>query len=96
MGLEHKPWKGKIDRERSRSDAGEGASGPASSGGRSQGEPGRYVSRARVIEQTNISSVEEFERIAEHLAQRGFITEGVNDYEFFVLTLEGIAEGIEY
>jgi hypothetical protein len=58
-----------------------------------RGEPGTYVSRARVMEQTNISRVQEFERIAEYLAQRGFITEGVNGYEFFVLTLEGIAEG---
>ena len=61
-----------------------------------RGEPATYISRARVMEQTNISSVEEFERIAGYLAERGFITEGVNRYEFFVLTLEGIAEGAEY
>ena len=54
-----------------------------------------YVSRARVMQQTNISDVGEFRAIAEYLARRGFITEGVNDYEFFVLTLEGIAEGTE-
>jgi hypothetical protein len=58
-------------------------------------EPGTYVSRARVMQQTNISDVGEFRAIAEYLARRGFITEGVNDYEFFVLTLEGIAEGTE-
>jgi hypothetical protein len=61
-----------------------------------RGEPGTYVSRARTMEQTNISGVEEFENVAGYLARRGFITEGVNDYEFFVLTLEGIAEGDRY
>ena len=61
-----------------------------------RGEPGEYVSRARVMEQTNISDPAEFLEIAEYLAGRGFITEGVNDYEFFVLTLEGIAAGARY
>jgi hypothetical protein len=57
------------------------------------GEPGVYVSRARVMEQTGVSDLEEFERIAEDLAERGFIGEGVNHYEFFVVTLRGIAAG---
>lgn len=61
-----------------------------------QGEPGVYVSRARVMQQTNLSDLDEFLRIAECLAGQGFITEGVNDYEFFVLTLEGIAAGARY
>ena len=61
-----------------------------------RGEPGTYVSRARIMEQTNFSGVDEFEKVARYLARRGFITEGVNDYEFFVLTLEGIAEGTRY
>ena len=61
-----------------------------------RGEPGTYVSRARTMEQTNISGAEEFEKVAGYLARRGFITEGVNDYEFFVLTLAGIAEGARY
>ena len=61
-----------------------------------RGEPGVYVSRARVMQQTNILDVEEFRRIAEYLAGRGFIAEGVNDHEFFVLTLEGIAAGARY
>jgi hypothetical protein len=56
-------------------------------------EPGVYVSRARVMEQTGVSDLEEFERIAENLAERGFIDEGVNRYEFFVVTLRGIAAG---
>ena len=56
-------------------------------------EPGVYVSRARVMEQTGVSDLEEFERIAEDLAERGFIDEGVNRYEFFVVTLRGIAAG---
>src|SRR5215210_2348542 len=56
-------------------------------------EPGVYVSRARVMEQTGVSDVEEFERIAEDLAKRGFIDEGVNRYEFFMVTLRGIAAG---
>ena len=36
-----------------------------------RGETGTYVSRARVMEQTNISGVQEFEGIAQYLAQRG-------------------------
>ncbi len=60
------------------------------------GEPGVYVSRDRVMQQTNISDPEEFLGIAEHLAERGFVTEGGDDYGFFVVTLEGIAEGAKY
>ena len=56
-------------------------------------EPGVYVSRARVMEQTGVSDLEEFERIAQDLAERGFIDEGVNRYEFFMVTLRGIAAG---
>ena len=56
-------------------------------------EPEVYVSRARVMEQTGVCDLEEFERIAEDLAERGFIDEGVNRYEFFVVTLRGIAAG---
>ena len=56
-------------------------------------EPGVYVSRARVMEQTGVSDLEEFERIAKDLAERGFIDEGVNRYEFFMVTLRGIAAG---
>ena len=56
-------------------------------------KPGVYVSRARVMEQTGVSDLEEFERIAQDLAERGFIDEGVNRYEFFVVTLRGIAAG---
>jgi len=61
-----------------------------------RGEPGTYVSRARVMEQTNITDLGEFWRIAHYLAGRGLIAEGVNDYEFFVLTLRGIATGAKY
>src|SRR5215203_3362162 len=39
-------------------------------------EPGVYVSRARVMEQTDVSDLEEFERIAEGLAERGFKRRG--------------------
>ena len=56
-------------------------------------EPGVYVSRAQVMEQTRVSDLEEFERIAEDLAEQGFIDEGVNRYEFFVVTLRGIGAG---
>ncbi len=56
-------------------------------------EPGVYVSRARVMEQTGVGDLEEFERIAKDLAERGFIDEGVNRYEFFMVTLRGIAAG---
>ena len=61
-----------------------------------RGEPGVYVSRDRIMQQTNICDPEEFLGIAEHLAGRGFIAEGGDDYGFFVVTLEGIAEGARY
>jgi hypothetical protein len=61
-----------------------------------RGEPGTYVSRARVMEQTNIVDLGEFSRVGHYLAGRGLIAEGVNDYEFFVVTLEGIAAGARY
>jgi hypothetical protein len=59
------------------------------------GDPGVYVSRARVMEQTGITDLEEFVRMAEYLAERGFIAEGVNRYELFVVTLRGIGAGSE-
>ncbi len=61
-----------------------------------EGEPGVYVSRDRVMRQAHVSDPEEFLRIARHLAESGFVTEGDDDYRFFVLTLEGIAEGARY
>jgi hypothetical protein len=60
------------------------------------GEPGTYVSWARVMAQTNIMDLAKFLRIAHYLAGQGLIAEGVNDYEFFELTLEGIAAGASY
>ena len=59
------------------------------------GDLGVYVSRARVMEQTGITDLEEFVRVAEYLAERGFIAEGVNRYELFVVTLRGIGAGSE-
>ena len=61
-----------------------------------RGEPGVYVSRARVMEQTNITDLGRFSRIARYLAGQELIAEGVNDYEFFELTLKGIAAGARY
>jgi hypothetical protein len=60
-----------------------------------RGDPGVYVSRARVMEQTAITDLEEFVGVAEYLADRGFIDEGVNRYELFVVTLRGIGAGSE-
>jgi hypothetical protein len=57
------------------------------------GDPGVHVSRARLMEQTAITDLEEFVGVAEYLAERGFIDEGVNRYELFVVTLRGIAVG---
>jgi hypothetical protein len=57
------------------------------------GELGVHVSRARVMRQAGISDVEEFVRVAEYLAGRGYIAEGVNRYELFVVTLRGIGVG---
>lgn len=42
------------------------------------------------MQQTGISDLEEFVRLAQYLAERGYIAEGVNRYELFVLTLRGI------
>ncbi len=61
-----------------------------------RGEPGVYVSRDRIMQQTNILDLGEFLGIAEYLVERGFIAEGGDDYAFFVVTLEGIAEGARY
>jgi hypothetical protein len=57
------------------------------------GDPGVHVSRARLMEQTAITDLEEFVGVAEYLAERGFIDEGVNRYELFVVTLRGIGVG---
>ena len=57
------------------------------------GELGVHVSRARVMRQSGISNLEEFVRIAEYLDERGYIAEGVNQYELFVVTLRGIGVG---
>jgi hypothetical protein len=43
-----------------------------------------------------ITNLGEFSKIAHYLAGQGLIAEGVNDYEFFELTLEGIAVGTRY
>ena len=61
-----------------------------------KGVPGTYVSHARVMEQTNIPDLGEFSKIAHYLAGQGLIAEGVNDYEFFELTLKGIATDDRY
>jgi hypothetical protein len=60
------------------------------------GDPSVHVSRARLMEQTAITDLEEFVGVAEYLAERGFIDEGVNRYELFVVTLRGIGAGSEY
>ena len=50
-----------------------------------------HVSRAQVMQQADISDLEEFSQIADYLAGQGFIAEGVNDYDLFTVTLRGIA-----
>ena len=45
------------------------------------------------MEETGITELEEFVGVAEYLAEQGFIAEGVNRYEFFVVTLRGIGAG---
>jgi hypothetical protein len=55
------------------------------------GEPGVHVSRARVMQQGDVSDPEEFSQIAHYLAGQGFIAEGVNNYDLFIVTLRGIA-----
>jgi hypothetical protein len=59
------------------------------------GDPGVHVSRVRIMEQTAITELEEFVGVVEYLAERGFIAEGVNRYELFVVTLRGIGAGNE-
>ena len=58
-----------------------------------RGQPGVHVSRAQLMQQAEVSEVEEFVRIAEYLASRGFIAEGVNQYDLFTVTLKGIGAG---
>ncbi len=55
-----------------------------------------HVSRARVMQQAEVSDLEEFLEIAEYLARQGFIAEGVNNYDLFTVTLRGIAAGTRY
>ncbi len=50
-----------------------------------------HVSRARVMQQADVSDLEEFSQIADYLAGQGFIAEGVNNYDLFSVTLSGIA-----
>jgi hypothetical protein len=57
------------------------------------GDPGVHVSRARIMEHTGITDLEEFVGLAEYLDEGSFIAEGVNRYEFFVVTLRGIGTG---
>jgi hypothetical protein len=45
------------------------------------------------MEQTAITDSEEFVGVAEYLAERGFIAEGVNRYKSLVVTLKGIDAG---
>lgn len=56
------------------------------------GRPGAYVSRHRVMQRTNITDVKEFWAIAEYLDRKGWITEGGDDYGYFVVTATGIDE----
>ncbi len=58
-----------------------------------RGQPGVHVSRAQVMQQAEVSELEEFVRIAEYLARQGFIAEGVNHYDLFTVTLKGIGAG---
>jgi len=55
-----------------------------------------HVSRARVMQQAEVSDLKEFLEIAEYLARQGFIAEGVNNYDLFTVTLKGIAAGTRY
>jgi hypothetical protein len=59
------------------------------------GRPGMYVLRERVMSRANISDLEEFLAIAEHLERRRWIAEADADYGVFVLTPEGIDEAMK-
>ena len=56
------------------------------------GRPGAYVSRHRVMQRTNITDVKEFRAIAEYLDRKGWISEGGDDYGYFIVTAAGIDE----
>ena len=58
-----------------------------------RGQPGVHVSRAQVMQRAGVFELEEFLPIAEYLAGRGFIDEGVNQYDLFCVTLRGIGAG---
>jgi hypothetical protein len=59
------------------------------------GRPGMYVLRERVMSRANISDLEEFLAIAEHLERGRWIAEADADYGVFVLTPEGIDEAMK-
>lgn len=56
------------------------------------GRPETYVLTEAVMWRTSISEVEEFRTVAEYLERKGWIAEGGEGYEYFVVTPAGIDE----
>ena len=58
------------------------------------GRAGMYVIMDQVMNQANLSDLEEFRTIAQYLEGKGWIAEADPDYGIFVLTPEGIDEAM--
>lgn len=54
------------------------------------GQPGVYILREPVMHRANISDLNEFFTIAEHLHRMGWIADADDDYTIFVVTPEGL------
>ena len=54
-----------------------------------EGKPNETVFALPVMRRAGVSNVE-FRRAAHHLDEQGWIAEGANDYETFVVTPEGV------
>ena len=51
-----------------------------------------YVTRNSVMHRANVADPEEFLAIVEYLYGKGWVADGNEDYSYFVVTPEGMAE----
>src|SRR5215204_3644304 len=56
------------------------------------GRAGAYVTRDSVMHRANVADPEEFLAIEEYLYGKGWVADGNEDYSYFVVTPEGMAE----
>jgi len=56
------------------------------------GRAGAYVTRDSVMHRANIADPEEFLAIVEYLYGKDWVADGNEDYNYFVVTAEGMAQ----